>query len=60
MKFKEIIVKSEDALVKELSEVRGELEQLYIKAKTGQLKDTNKINAQRKIVAKILTALRQK
>jgi ribosomal protein L29 len=60
MKFKEIIEKSEAALTKDLSELRDEIEQLTVKARLGQLKNTSTINLKRKTVAKILTALRQK
>lgn len=60
MKFKEIIEKSEAALAKDLTELRDEIEQLTVKARLGQLKNTSTINSKRKTVAKILTALRQK
>jgi ribosomal protein L29 len=60
MKFQELMAKSTAELTKDLKDLREELEQMAVKVKLGQLKNTNTIAQKRKAAAQILTALRQK
>ena len=58
MNYKEIASKSVEELQKELISLRDELNQLRIKMRLSQAKQTHKAAALRKDIARILTALR--
>lgn len=58
MDFKEIKNFTAKELKESLAEKRGELSSLRFSAKSGQLKQVNKISLVKKDIAKILTALK--
>lgn len=60
MKFKELITKSEAQLQKELLDLQAEMENLTVKIRLGQVKNTNELRSKRKLQAQIYTALKQK
>lgn len=59
MKFKEITTKSESELQKMLSELRSEAHELKMKISLGQAKNSHKVSAIKKDIARILTYLKQ-
>ena len=60
MTYKEITVKSEGELRNLLSELRGQVHDLAVKARLNQLKNTNQIRAVKKDIARVLTFLAAK
>jgi len=60
MKYTDIATKSIEELQKELKEKKLSLFTLKAKQKTMQLKNTNELNATKKDIARIMTALNAK
>lgn len=58
MKYKELSAKNNDALRKELEELRAKALELDLKKKMGQVKNVHELSTVRKDIARILTYLR--
>ena len=58
--FSALISESLESLQKKLKEARRELLKLRMGVKTGQEKNTSKYVSQKKLIARILTAIRSK
>lgn len=60
MDYKELSVKSEAELRKELAEMREQAAQLLVKIRMQQAKNTHSLKGMRRDIARIMTALAQK
>ena len=58
--FSVLVSESIDSLQKKLKEARRELLRLRMGVKTGQEKNTSKYSSQKKLIARLLTAIRSK
>jgi ribosomal protein L29 len=60
MKFKELTTKSENELRKMLEELRHEAQDISVKIKSSEFKQTHKLRAVKKDIARIMTHLSSK
>ncbi len=60
MKFKELKTQSDAEVKKTLEELKAEAHELSLKTKLNQLKNTHKLRAVRKDIARVLTYLHNK
>jgi large subunit ribosomal protein L29 len=60
MKFKELTTKSEADIKKMLEDLKHEAHELAVKIRTSELKQTHKLKAVKKDIARIMTLLNNK